>query len=74
MEIEKDKLDKNSISENEEHLIIVGETEIRDEILTTKKENQNNNFSNESLKTNKKLISEMDLFSLIVYCNNSSAF
>jgi membrane fusion protein, adhesin transport system len=54
MEIEKDKLDKNSISENEEHLIIVGETEIRDEILTTKKENQNNNFSNESLKTNKK--------------------
>ena len=39
MKIEKDIVDKNGISSNEEHLIIAGESEIREEVLSSKKEN-----------------------------------
>ena len=38
MKNEKDKLEKNTISTDEEHLIIAGETEIREEVLVAKKD------------------------------------
>ena len=53
MKIKKDELEKNTISKEEEHLIIVGETEIREEFLAVKNENLNENVFKEN-KTDKK--------------------
>jgi adhesin transport system membrane fusion protein len=53
MKIKKDELEKNTISKEEEHLIIAGETEIREEVFTVKNENLNENVFKEN-KTDKK--------------------
>ena len=53
MKIKKDELEKNTISKEEEHLIIAGETEIREEVLAVKNENLNENVFKEN-KTDKK--------------------
>ena len=53
MKIKKDELDKNTISKEEEHLIIAGETEIREEVLAVKNKNLNENVFKEN-KTDKK--------------------
>ena len=53
MKIKKDELEKNTISKEEEHLIIVGETEIREEVLAVKNKNLNENVFKEN-KTDKK--------------------
>ena len=53
MKIKKDELDKNTISKEEEHLIIAGETEIREEVFAVKNENLNENVFKEN-KTDKK--------------------
>ena len=53
MKIKKDELEKNTISKEEEHLIIAGETEIREEVFAVKNENLNENVFKEN-KTDKK--------------------
>ena len=53
MKIKKDELEKNTISKEEEHLIIAGETEIREEVLAVKNKNLNENVFKEN-KTDKK--------------------
>lgn len=53
MKIKKDELEKNTISKEEEHLIIAGETEIREEVFAVKNENLNENVFKEN-KTEKK--------------------
>ena len=53
MKIKKDELEKNTISKEEEHLIIAGETEIREEVLAVKNKNLNENVFKEN-KTEKK--------------------
>ena len=54
MKNEKDKLEKNTISTDEEHLIIAGETEIREEVLVAKKDDAPNNVPKENIKIDKK--------------------
>ena len=54
MKNEKDKLEENGIPTNEEHLIIAGETEIREEVLITKKDDVPKPVPTENIKIDKK--------------------
>jgi membrane fusion protein, adhesin transport system len=54
MKIEKDELDKNAISKEEEHLIIAGETGIREEVFSAKNKSLNENVSKENKIDKKK--------------------
>ena len=62
MKIEKDIVDKNGISSNEEHLIIAGESEIREEVLSSKKENVINHVPKETVKINKNVKKRKSFF------------
>jgi membrane fusion protein, adhesin transport system len=62
MKMEKDKLEENTISKNDEHLIIAGESEIREQNHVPKENTESNTVIKEDIKMGKKVKKRKSFF------------